>query len=326
MAQKLYAKRKTEALQGKKLPESLRQRTVLFSELIDDALAYSKAKKRSYQDDVCRMGRIREWFGGIPAEDVTVTEIELRLDQLAEEEDLAAATLNRYRSLLSLIFRRAMIAGKASANPARLVTHRQEDNKRIRFLSEAEEAKLRSVICEHWPDREPEFDIALNTGLRRGGMYGLEWQDIDFGHGIATERLTKPGKTRYVPLNDVAISAFLKLREKRDGSGKVFDTRKPRHWFEKAVARASVPDFHWHDLRHTFASRLTMQGTPLRVVQSLMGHGSIVTTTRYSHMEPGFERAAVERLVSFGQQSGHGILDFQERSDTKSDTGQVAIQ
>ena len=312
----LYRKRKTEALQNRKLPERLRRRNVPVSELVADALAYSKAHKRSYRDDVCRMGRIREWFGEMPADSITPHDIGRRLAKLAEEEGLQAATLNRYRSLMSLMFRLGMESSKVTANPARLVKRRLEDNERVRFLSESEEEELRNAIRERWLEHEPELDIALNTGLRRGGMYKMAWGDIDFEHRLATERFGKKGKTRYVLLNEAALAAFSKLRDGSDGADAVFPTKKPRHWFEKAVQLAGIEDFHWHDLRHTFASRLTMLGVPLRVVQKLMGHGSILMTARYSHLAPGFERAAVERLAGFGKP------DSQEGTGTKTSTGQ----
>jgi integrase len=316
-AQTLYRKRKTEALQSRKLPEKLRRRNIPFSELVADALAYSKAHKRSYPDDVCRMGRISKWFGELPVESITPATIEGRLARLALEECLAAATLNRYRSLMSLIFRLGMENGKVTANPARLVKARLEDNARVRFLSEAEEEKLRTVIRKRWPEHEPELDIAMNTGLRRGGMYKLEWRDIELSLRLVTERLSKGGKTRHVPMNEAALAAFTKLRQDSNGEGRVFSTHKPRHWFEKAVALAGIADFHWHDLRHTFASRLTMLGVPLRAVQKLMGHQSILMTARYSHLAPAYELAAVERLAGFGKKAS------QEPTGTKTDTSQL---
>jgi integrase len=263
MARKLYQKRKTEALQGKKLPETLRQRDVTFSELVTEALAYSKANKRSYYDDKYRLEIVRAWFGDTPAAQIRPRDIEARLQQLADQ-GRAVATINRFRALVSLIFRQGMKNEKLESNPARLVDHRKEDNARVRFLSPAEEEKLRAVIREHWPDHEPELDIALHTGLRRGSMYKLAWADVDFEHRLLREVKPKKGKTRYVPMNPVALAAFVKLRQTSNGDAGVFDVKKPRHWFEKAVTMAGIQDFHWHDLRHTFASRLTMLGVPLK--------------------------------------------------------------
>jgi integrase len=300
---------------------------VPFSELVADALAYSKAHKRSYWDDVFRMGRIREWFGEMPADSINPQDIERRLANLGEEEGLRPATLNRYRSLMSLTFRLGIESDKVTANPARLVKRRLEDNERERYLSQSEEETLRAVIRERWPEHEPEFDIALNTGLRCGGMYKLTWANIDFERRVATERFGKNGKTRHLPLNEAAVAAFRKVRDGSDGSGLVFSTKKPRHWFEKAIKQARIENFVWHDLRHTFASRLTMLGVPLRVVQKLMGHSSIQMTARYSHLAPGFEQAAVESLADFGRLANHvGFgTNSQEATGTKTGTGPIPV-
>jgi hypothetical protein len=87
MAIKLVDKRRTEALKGKKLPETLRRATVSFDEIAKDALTYSKAHKRSCRDDFYRMGTILEWFGGRGAESITPAEIEQALTDAADEWD-----------------------------------------------------------------------------------------------------------------------------------------------------------------------------------------------------------------------------------------------
>jgi integrase len=79
--------------------------------------------------------------------------------------------------------------------------------------------------------------------------------------------------------------------------------RANRHWFQAAVDEAGIRDFRWHDLRHTFASRLAMAGVDLRTIQELMGHKTIQMTCRYAHLTPSHQLAAVERLVSHGRRS-----------------------
>lgn len=323
----LYRKRKTEALQGKKLPELLRKRAVSFNELVTDALAYSLKNKRSYHDDELRAPKLRAWFGETPADAIKPRDIEAKLQALADE-GLAPATVNRFRSLFSLVFHQGMKNEKVEANPARLTDHRKEDNERTRHLSVGEEEKLRAAIREDWPEREPELDIALHTGLRRGSMYRMTWADVDFEHGLVRETKPKRGKVRYIPVNPVALAAFLKLHQASNDDGRVFDITKPRHWFEKAVAKAGIVDLHWHDLRHTFASRLTMLGVPLKQVQELMGHGNIGMTARYSHLAPAFAGDAVARLAGFGKvtdgRSSDGISPVQ--TDTKTDTEEMRVQ
>jgi integrase len=99
-------------------------------------------------------------------------EIERRLNELAAE-CRKPATVNRYRTLLSLTFSLAVRNGKLASNPVRLVKRRKENNERVRFLDDEEEIKLRTKIRESHPGHEAEFDLALHTGMRRGEQYGL---------------------------------------------------------------------------------------------------------------------------------------------------------
>jgi site-specific recombinase XerD len=296
----LYRKRKTQAMEGKKLPERLRARKVGFVELAQDALEYSQAHKRSFVDDKVRMTKLKEWVGCRTAESVTPQEIERWLSSKAEE--LKAATLNRYRALISLVYRLGMQNGKVQLNPARLVRQRKEDNGSIPFLSTEEEQALRKIIHRDYPHREPELDLALNTGLRRGEQYQLTWDCIDLERRLLTVRGGKNGETRHIPLNDSAIAALRKAETYKNGSSCVFLSRggtrlySPRFWFEAAMKDAKVANFTWHCLRHTFASRLVMAGVDLRTVQELMGHKTIQVTVRYAHLAPRHRLAAVQRL------------------------------
>lgn len=299
----LYRKRKTEALQRKKLPEKLRSRLVSFAELARDALAYSKAHKRSYDDDVLRMEKLLARFRDWAADSITPQEIERHLTETAEENDWAPATCNRYRALISLVYRLGIENAKVKDNPARLVKHRQENNTRVRWLTPEEEARLRAVIEATCPEHMPELDLAIHTGLRLGEMYGLTWENVNLSRRVLTVPRSKNGEMRHVPLNRAALAALGILRQRADGTGPVIRNvqceplASPRHWFEPAVREAKIRGFSWHCLRHTFASRLVMAGVDLRTVQELMGHKSIAMTVRYSHLAPKHTLAAVERLA-----------------------------
>lgn len=301
---KLYQKRKTEVLQGKKLPENLRAPLVGFAELTKDALAYSKTHKRSYGDDVIRMEKVLATFRGRSAESITPRELERFLAQNAEENDWAPATINRYRALLSLVYRLGIENGKVKENPARLVKHRQENNARVRYLSAEEETRLRAYIQETYPEHIPELDLALHTGMRLGEMYSLTWENVNMSRKVLTIPRSKNGEKRHVPLNATALSALAELRNRSDGTGPVVQNldgeplASPRYWFEPALPKAKIRRFSWHCLRHTFASRLVMAGVDLRTVQELMGHKSIEMTVRYSHLAPKHTLAAVELLTT----------------------------
>jgi site-specific recombinase XerD len=326
-ARDLYIKRKNEALRGKKLPETLRRKTVTFAEIAKDALAYSRAHKRTYGDDVARMERILGWFRDRSADSVTPQEIERHFEESIEEEKWAPSTVNHYRSALSLTYRLAIRNGKASSNPARATRHRKEDNSRVRYLTPAEETKLRAVIEMEWAGHVPEFDLALHTGLRLSEMYGLEWQDVDLARRLLLVRRGKNGEARYARINSVAVKALDELRKRSDGTGRVIRNLAgeplcgPRYWFEKAIQKVGIADFHWHDLRHTFASRLAMAGVGLRAIQEAIGHKSIAMTVRYSHLAPDFLLDVVEKLVP---KSSENRADTGGTTATTTATGDIS--
>jgi hypothetical protein len=113
---KLYQKRKTQVLQGEKLPENFRKKAALFSELAQDALDYSKTYKRSYQQDVYRMAPLKEEFGNLPASKITPQDLERWLAEGAAENGWEPATVNRFKALLSLVFRLGVENGKTTTN------------------------------------------------------------------------------------------------------------------------------------------------------------------------------------------------------------------
>jgi integrase len=198
---------------------------------------------------------------------------------------------------MALVYQIGIRNGKVHENPARLVPHRREDNARLRFLSKDEERGLRIKIRELCPEREPEFDLALYTGMRRSEQYRRRWEDVDFERRLLTISQSKNGAMRHLPLNASAVHALADLRSKNEHSEFVCGgVKEPRHWFEPLVVAAGLKDFTWHCLRHTFAGRLVMAGVDIRTVAELMGHRTLAMTMRYSHLAPDHQRAAVDRL------------------------------
>ncbi len=300
----LYRKRKTQALEGKKLPEKLRRRVVCFSELAEDARDYCKANNLGSQFDGYRIGRLAEEFGNRPAE-LPIED----LRQWFNEQEWKPGTFNRYKSMLSLIYRLGIENRKISANPAKLLKRKWEDNGRVRYLNQYgpdEENRLRAAIKAKYKSHMPEFEIALHTGMRPSEQYGLTWDRVDLYGRLVTIPRSKNGKARHIPLNSEALAAFKLLAQRSpNGVGPVFvnlmgnKLEGYKHWFDRALADARIEDFTWYCLRHTFASRLVMAGVDIRTVAELMGHNTIQMTMRYAHLAPEHNLAAVERLISF---------------------------
>ena len=305
----LYRKRKTEVLQGKKLPETLRSRIVRFSELAADARKYVEHTNRGQKIDIHRIDHLEKEFGN------RVAEIPIKdLREWFTSHNWSPGTWNRYKSVLSRIYRLGIENKKVTVNPARLLKRQKESDGRVRFLNQhdpKEEARLRKIIALRYPNKMPEFEIAVNTGMRRSEQYAyINWACVDFKRRDLFIPESKSGKSRHVPLNAVALAAFKELHHQTGASNPIFASRNgknslkgPRHWFDDAISEAGVQDFTWHDLRHTFASRLVMTGTDIRTVAELMGHRTIQMTMRYAHLAPEHKQAAVDRLASFSAKS-----------------------
>jgi integrase len=195
----------------------------------------------------------------------------------------------------------AMKWGKANENPVKHVRLFREDNGRTRFLTEEEEVRL-LVHCG--PYLRPIVIAALHTGFRKSELLSLRWKHIDFQHQLVTAEAAyaKNGETRSIPMTVLLTETLQAIRIHGDPTAYVFLTHEGMPYrdistaFTTAIRRAALLDFTFHDLRHTFASRLVMAGVDLTTVKELMGHKTIAMTLRYAHLAPGHKRAAITVL------------------------------
>ena len=182
------------------------------------------------------------------------------------EQGKSPATCNRETEFLRAILNRAVRAGHLPKNPLAELKDLPEDNERVRSLSYSEEDRLKAQM----PDGS--FDpvaVALETGLRRGKVFGMAWVDLDLERGWITVKDAKAGSSRQVPMSDLAFEILFRRRETQKGPW-VFPNgtgKKPmdpnnfcQRVFRPALERAGIRDFRFHDLRHTFASRLATAG------------------------------------------------------------------
>lgn len=152
---------------------------------------------------------------------------------------------------------------------------------------------------------QPMILISLNTGMRRGELFSLEWNNIDFTRKFLTITASsaKGKKTLHIPLNDEAFTVLQKWQQQTSGIGLVFSNNgkkfdnvdKAWHTLLKA---AQIENFRWHDMRHHFASRLVMAGVDLNTVRELLGHSDIKMTLRYAHLGPEHKAQAVAKLIN----------------------------
>lgn len=137
-----------------------------------------------------------------------------------------------------------------------------------------------------------------NTGLRRGEITQLTWPDVNLPGKMLTVRAgyAKSGKARHVPLNSEAVAVLTQWKE-QEPDGRLFKLICTAKAWGALMDAAQLENFRFHDLRHTFASKLVMAGVDLNTVRELLGHGDIAMTMRYAHLAPEHKAAAVERLV-----------------------------
>lgn len=154
--------------------------------------------------------------------------------------------------------------------------------------------------------------LSINTGIRRGELFRLTWEDIlfDLKSLRAKSRKSKRSEyvSRYIPLNSEALTALKAWHEQQpiktglvfvnEETGKAFTTIK-KAW-STVRNTAKLENFRWHDFRHHFASQLVMAGVDLNTVRELMGHADIKMTLRYAHLAPEHKAEAVERIINKG--------------------------
>jgi integrase len=237
------------------------------------------------------------------------------------------------RNLLAPIrqtFNQLIDDGVVSANPAsrmgRYLKAKIDPRSRIDPLLVDEERSLLETARHDFPRAYPLFLCALRTGMRLGELFGLQWGDIDFqSHFIEVRRTVKDGgkvfppkngKIRRVDLSDQLATTLRALLVERkaeklrkgwtdlpewvfcsEAGTSLHKSDFQRRVFHKLLAKAGMRRVRFHDLRHTFASRLLQNSESLVYVKDQMGHHSIqVTVDIYGHLVPGANRAAVNRL------------------------------
>ena len=177
----------------------------------------------------------------------------------------------------------------------------QDDSKRLRYLSQEE---CHNLINSCEPHLKPIVITALNTGMRKGEILSLKWDNVDLKHGFILLHKTKNGERREIPINTTLRGVLQGVTRRLDIPHVFYDHSTGRAYndvkrsFSTALRRAGIKDFHFHDLRHTFASHLVMAGVDLTTVSRLLGHKTLAMTLRYAHLAPAHMVKAVELLDS----------------------------
>jgi integrase len=183
-----------------------------------------------------------------------------------------------------------------AARDMHLITAREKANS----WREQRSYELLPELIDYADHMTPLVLFAVNTGLRRGELTQIVWRDINLDARVIYVRaeIAKSARARFVPLNAEAISTLQRWRgdEKVQPTDRVFPVDDAKKGFAAVLKAAGVLHFRFHDLRHTFASRLALAGVSLYTIGELLGHADAETTKRYAHLSAGHLAAAVELL------------------------------
>lgn len=285
---------------------------ITFAELAKEYRPFAERtkSKSSLRSEVCTMKRLLEYFGVRKLTQITSYDIERFM--LKRGKEVNPSTVNRSYALLSHMLNKAVDWDYIKDSPCRRVKKLKEPPGRIRWLTDTE--------CERLLDECTRskslwiYEIvftALNTGMRKGEMQSLTFDDVDFEQKLITVNKTKTNEVRYIPINNELFAILKELRDSNPHWHYVFskeDGTAYGNWrlaFQKACQRAGIKDFRFHDLRHTFASYLAMEGYNVFTIQRLTGHKTLSMVARYTHLADRHVRDAAcvlgEKLGKLGK-------------------------
>jgi len=256
-------------------------------------------------------------LGDTPLAQITAWQIEKW--KAEEGKRLNPVTVNRRLTVIKHMFKKAVEWDLLKSDPATSAKRFSVTSERTRFLTQDEIKRLLKKCDQQVtsPWLLPLVTLALNTGMRPGELLKRKWENVDLQRGSIPIIQGKTLRRKTVAINELAREALEWFRANCYGDslflwpwgdpiGKVtvYDA------FKKACSAAKIENFRFHDLRHTFASHLVMQGVDLVTVKELLGHKTINMTNRYTHLAQEHKAQAVAKLSKL-MQSEQGATENQ---------------
>lgn len=254
-------------------------------DLFKESTAHLKTK-RTMRDDYKRIKDALTSFSPRQIANITEGKIMRYLNaRLNDPEDKFGYTsANRLITNMKTFINWCVRENYCSSNPIQYLSKIKQQKKPPRFLSQAE---IENILETARPLRIYYIiATAIYSGLRLGELRNLKWEDISFKENLITVHKSKSKNFRFVPLNKKLKCILSEIKKSK---GKCLDFTDFRGQFEDVKNNSGIKDIRFHDLRHTFASRLVQEGVPIYTVSKYMGHGTIKMTEIYSHLVPDNE-------------------------------------
>lgn len=256
------------------------------------------SEKATHHEDKRKLIWLDGFLGELMLDEVTLDVIDsIRAAKLKEA---AKATTNRYLALIRSILLRARDEWEWIDKVPKVRLFKESAN-RERSLTREQAGKLLAELPQHLRDL---VLFSLATGLRQGNVLKLEWSQINLEqrHAWVHAWQSKNRRPIAIPLNEAAYSVLIRQKEKHESRvftfrGKPLESANTRAW-HKALKRAEIDNFRWHDLRHTWATWQRQAGTPTHELQRLGGWRTGAMVERYAHLAPDHLAEAASRLNS----------------------------
>ena len=307
---------------------------VTFEKFADEFVSlYARPNKKSWRGDENILEDLKGRFKGKTLRGIDPALIErFKAERMIESSKnnghtISPSTVNRALALLKTLFGKAVEWGRIETNPAARVKKLREPEGRERYLTHEEAGRL---LAASNPEFRKILIVALGTGMRRGEILSLRWDDLDLVRGIITVAMSKSGRSRKIPMSGVVTEALGGIPRRGEfvfwnpeTKTRLKDVKTA---FKATCARAKknpddkkdpgIMDARFHDLRHTALSWMFQEGVNIKTVQAIAGHASIEMTARYIHDKPENIRLAVQKLG--------GILDSTRQKDDIS-SGEAVV-
>ena len=302
LAEKILGKVGTQIVEGRFF--ETREETIrTFEELMERYLTEHAARQSQPRHYRGYTNSLTAFFGGRTLAEITPKLI-VEYKNRRYAAGLKPASINRELASLKKAFNLAVREWEwCRENPVSRVSMERENNQRDRWLSVEEETRLLQA-CAPWLHDLVTF--ALHTGMRMGEILELTWRGVDFTRRTVMVVPLEERRTAHHSQSIETVLPVLKQKAKVRSlktdvvfCSKTFTPMESGHLrrsFRLALRKAKIEDFHFHDLRHTFATRLVQAGVDIYKVQRLLGHKSPIMTQRYAHHYPESLRDGVEIL------------------------------
>lgn len=267
-------------------------------------------KPRNIKNQTLQLNWWKEAIGTYLLADVTPSLIVEQREKLAkgitkQGRKRSPATVNRYLAALSHVFTLAVKEwGWVEDNPFRKVTKFKESRGRVRFLSDEERERLLNV-CRDSKSSTLYLAVvlSLSTGARKMELLSLHWSDVDLNRKVIVLHETKNGDRRLLPLSGLAFELVKEhSKVRRIDTDFIFPNQKGdkpldiRSAWERALEKAEIEDFRFHDLRHSAASYLAMNGATMAEIAEVLGHKTLQMVKRYAHLSDAHTAGVVARM------------------------------